>query len=99
MEQTIQKWGNSLAVRIPKALARELELQNGSEVEISTEAGALVLRPRPKRVRRKYDLEEMLSRITDENMQPYIDFGPPVGKEIWQYDESLEESPANALHP
>lgn len=95
MEQTIQKWGNSLAVRIPKALARELELQNGSEVEVSTEAGALVLRPRPKRVRRKYDLEEMLSRITEENMQPYISTGPPVGKEVWEYDG--EELFADAL--
>ena len=93
MEQTVQKWGNSLAVRIPKALARELELQNGSEVDLSSEDGALVLRPRAKRVRRKYDVDEMVSRITDENMQPFIDMGPPIGKEQWEY----EESPADAL--
>ncbi|MBW3637925.1 MAG: AbrB/MazE/SpoVT family DNA-binding domain-containing protein [Armatimonadetes bacterium] len=93
MGQTVQKWGNSLAVRIPKALASELHLQNGSEVELSSEDGALVLRPRAQRARRKYDLEEMLSRITEENMQPFIDLGPPVGREIWEY----EESPADAL--
>ncbi|HEX8463985.1 MAG TPA: AbrB/MazE/SpoVT family DNA-binding domain-containing protein [Abditibacterium sp.] len=92
MEQTVQKWGNSLAVRIPKALARELELRSGSEVELSSEDGALILRPRAKRTRRKYDLDEMISRITDENMQPFIDFGPPVGKEIWEYEESPSEA-------
>ncbi len=96
MEQTIQKWGNSLAVRIPKSLARELGLQQGSEVELSSEEGALVLKPRLKRVRRKYNLEEMLAGITDENTQPFIDLGSPVGKEVWEYDP--EESPADALH-
>ena len=92
MEQKVQKWGNSLAVRIPKVMARELALQPGSEIEIVSEGGALVLRPRPKRARRQYDLEEMLSRITDENMQPFIDFGPPVGKEKWEYEESRQDA-------
>lgn len=82
----IQKWGNSLAVRIPKVLALELALRPGADVDIAVQDGAVVIRPRGGRVRRKYDLEEMLSRVTDDNLQPFVDPGPPVGREIVVYD-------------
>ncbi len=86
MSQKVQKWGNSLAVRIPKALADQLELQHGVDVDVAVQEGAVVIRPRVGRTRRKYDLEEMLSRVTDENIHPFFDFGPPVGREIVIYE-------------
>ena len=79
METHIQKWGNSLALRIPKALAAEGHLEQGTPVEIKVENGAVVIRPKRKRK----DLQELLAQVTPENIHPEIDFGPPVGKEVW----------------
>lgn len=85
METQIQKWGNSLALRIPKALAAQSHLEQGTPVELKVENGALVVQPTaPKTKRqRKYKLEDLVAGITEENRHPEIDFGPPVGKEIW----------------
>ena len=85
MQSQVQKWGNSLALRIPKALAAQTQLDQGTPVEMKVENGALVIKPvesQPKR-KRKYKLEELLAQVTPENIHPEIDFGPPVGKEVW----------------
>jgi antitoxin MazE len=79
MTTQIAKWGNSLAVRIPKSLAAEVNVQDGDAVEVSVEAGALVVRPQPKR----YSIEELVEGITRENRHGEIDWGKPVGKEVW----------------
>jgi antitoxin MazE len=65
MKTSVQKWGNSLAVRIPKSFARDLDLENSSPVEIALEEGALVVRPD-----REHDwtLDTLLAGITDENI-------------------------------
>ncbi len=76
----IQKWGNSLGVRIPKSVAQEARLQEGSSVEVRVEEGRLIIAPRNKR---KYTFAELVDKITPENMHGETDWGPPVGKEVW----------------
>ena len=80
MVTKIQKWGNSLAVRIPKALAEEAGLERGKPVDISCENGELRIR---KRRRKRYDLEEMLASVPDDFEPEEWDTGPPVGNEVW----------------
>ena len=78
MRTNIQKWGNSLAVRIPKAFASDLGIDQNAPVELSLEDGALVLRPA---LESPYKLESLLAQVTDENIHSLIDWGGPVGKE------------------
>ncbi len=78
--QTISKWGNSLAVRIPAGAADSVGLSEGSEVEITVRAGALIVKPSRKR---RYELMELIDQITPENRHELIDWGTPVGKEVW----------------
>ncbi len=79
MRAEVKNWGNSLALRIPKALAEEVGLESGSRVELIAENGHLhvisVKRPR-------YTLEELAAQITPENRHDEWDTGPPVGKEV-----------------
>jgi antitoxin MazE len=77
--QKIQKWGNSLAVRIPQVLAEQAGLAEGTSVFVRMDDGKLVI----SRERRKYRLDDLLDRITPENRPEVVDWGPPVGKEIW----------------
>ena len=76
----IQKWGNSLGVRIPKNLARDARIQEGSSVELFVEEGRLIIAPSKKR---KYTLKELVDGITPENMHGEFNWGPSVGKEAW----------------
>ena len=80
METTIKKWGNSLALRIPKALAEEAGLYYELSVELSLLDGKLVIAPieHPK-----LDLEAMLDQVTEENLHSEVNFGPAVGQEVW----------------
>lgn len=79
MTTKYQKWGNSLAVRIPKEIVREVEIREGSAVSFSVENGAIVLSS-PKKP--KYTIEELVKGITRENMHELVDWGPDVGNEI-----------------
>jgi len=80
MRVSIQRWGNSLAVRIPKPIAVESELAEGAVVDMKLARGKLVLIP----VRdRKPTLEELLAGVTEDNIHGEVDFGKPVGKEVW----------------
>ena len=78
MRAKVQKWGNSLAVRIPKPVAQEIGLRADLDIEMSIHQGSLVLAP----AQSHYTLEELVQRITPENRHEEIDFGPPVGREI-----------------
>ncbi|MEX1104246.1 MAG: AbrB/MazE/SpoVT family DNA-binding domain-containing protein [Dehalococcoidia bacterium] len=80
MRVQIQRWGNSLALRIPKAFAADAQLSEKAEVDVSVVDGALVVRRLPSDVP---SLEELLARITPENLHPETDWGPPVGREVW----------------
>jgi len=80
MEQVIQKWGNSLAIRIPKNLALDSNIEHGSVVEMSIEKGKIVLKP----IKRNTDkLNQLLEKITKENTHDEISTDSPLGKEIW----------------
>jgi antitoxin MazE len=74
----ISKWGNSLGIRIPKALVIEAGLGEGSEVELSLADGRLILTP----VDRQYGLDELVDAITPENRHDETDWGKPVGHEV-----------------
>lgn len=78
MKAEISKWGNSLAIRIPKTIASESRLSEGSAVEIAVEDGRLVLTPVSGR---EYTLDELLAGVTRSNVHEEIDFGRPAGKE------------------
>jgi antitoxin MazE len=80
MRIRIQKWGNSLALRIPRSFAAETALGQGAEVDLTLEEGRLVVTPieRPE-----YRLDEMLARITPENLHDEVDTGGAVGGEAW----------------
>ena len=73
----VAQWGTNLAIRIPKPLAEELELQAGTAVELSAEDGRLTI------ARKELDIEEMIARITPEKRHEEWDLGRPQGKEIW----------------
>ena len=80
MHGTVRKWGNSLALRIPHALATEAGIGDGSEVAMSLEGGDI--RVRPSRVPR-YRLEDLLARVTRGTLHPEVSPGPSVGREAW----------------
>ena len=77
MQTVVQKWGNSLGIRIPAIYAREFELKNGSAVDIIEDQGRLVIVPQ------KHSLDDLLSLVTKENMHSSVDTGISVGKEEW----------------
>ncbi len=76
----VQKWGNSLALRIPMSYALEAKLEKDSDVDISLVEGKLVIRPI---VTIKPDLAHLLGGITDDNLHDECDTGDAVGKENW----------------
>jgi len=79
METKIQKWGNSLAVRLPKAFAKQAGIENGSDVRISIQDGNIILVPIKDHVTL---LNDLLEQINSSNIHNEIDFGMPVGKEL-----------------
>ena len=80
MQAQLAKWGNSLALRIPKALAQQVRWQEGERLELSVnEGGEVVLRP----ARPGYRLEDLVGGITPENRQPENDWGHSRGGEAW----------------
>ncbi len=81
MKSKIQKWGNSLAIRIPKSFAMQTEIEQDSIIDLSVNDGKIIVEPEKKKP--KYSLEELLDGVTEENLHGEIDFGKPVGKEIW----------------
>lgn len=80
MQTKIQKWGNSLGLRIPRSFAEEAGVEAGSEVDLSIEDGDLVVKPAR---RRKYRLRELLRRVTAKNLHAEVDSGALVGREVW----------------
>jgi antitoxin MazE len=80
VKATVRKWGNSAAVRIPASVMQATRLDLDEAVDVREEAGRIVIEP----VRQKtYDLGKLLKGITSKNQHEAVDFGPPVGKEVW----------------
>ena len=80
MKLKVQKWGNSLALRIPKALAIQANVASGSTVEMSVSNGELKIKPVKDQ---DYSLDELLSGITAENIHDEVSTGIPQGREPW----------------
>ncbi len=80
MKTRAQKWGNSLAIRVPKAVATQVGLKVQDDLDIEVQDGNVVLKPH---VRRVYRLDDLVKRISKQNRHGEIDSGDPVGREIW----------------
>ena len=80
MRVSVQKWGNSLALRIPKSFAEETAIANGSVVDLTVVRGRLVVKPVSKPT---YELEELLAGVTKKNQHGEIQTGERVGREAW----------------
>ncbi|HMO79167.1 MAG TPA: AbrB/MazE/SpoVT family DNA-binding domain-containing protein [Pyrinomonadaceae bacterium] len=80
MKVQVQKWGNSLALRIPKSFAIETRVEQGSTVELTVKGDSLVVKPV---VEPEFELDELLSQVTERNVHSEIDAGDAVGKEVW----------------
>jgi len=78
---TLSRWGNSLGVRIPQEAAARLNLKAGQQVTVEVCAGALTIRP--TRQRKKWTEAELLKDVTPEMVAGAIDWGQPVGREVW----------------
>ena len=76
----VQKWGNSLALRIPKSFAAEVGLQTDSSVEVTLADGKLIIAPI---VKSKLTLKQLLAQVTDENLHHEVETGPAQGHEAW----------------
>ena len=80
MRVRVQKWGNSLALRIPKPFAEDVGVHEGTAVQLVVSKGRLVAAPIPAPQIR---LKDLLARVTKANIHPEVDTGRPVGREIW----------------
>lgn len=80
MTTTIQKWGNSLGVRIPKEIAKETCLREGSVISFSVDGDAITLTHAKKPT---YSLEELLKSFDKKTQHEIVDWGDPVGSEVW----------------
>ncbi len=80
MHAKIQKWGNSLALRIPKALADETGLQNDSLVELKVVEGQIHI---VLAVKARYELDALLSGVTTDNVHGEMDTRNTLGSEVW----------------
>lgn len=73
----VQKWGNSLGVRIPKAIAMKVGLEEGSEIEFEIEEDKIIIK------RKQQKLKELLAQITPENLHKEVSTGDAEGREVW----------------
>lgn len=80
MRARVQKWGNSLALRIPKSFATDTALDSGSEVDLTLEDGRLVITPR---LEPRYSLSDLLAEVTPQNLHSEVDTGSSHGAEVW----------------
>lgn len=80
MRTKVQKWGNSLALRIPKSFAAEVGLDVDAAVDLTLVEGKLVVTPLTTT---EYTLEELLAQVTDENIHEEIATNDVVGAEVW----------------
>ncbi|MDP6630794.1 MAG: AbrB/MazE/SpoVT family DNA-binding domain-containing protein [Kiritimatiellia bacterium] len=80
MQTEIQKWGNSLAVRIPKAFVREAHVAYGTTVDLSVDDGKIVIDPHTDV---EYQLDDLLKGVTKQNRHAEVATGDAVGREVW----------------
>ncbi len=78
MIATIQKWGNSLALRIPLPVAKQIHIQEGDSVSLKIGVNGLTVKPLPKQP----SLDDLLAQVTPENLHPATEWGPDFGREV-----------------
>lgn len=78
MDGIVRKWGNSLALRIPSALAEDVDLRPGTPVEVKAVRGRLVVVPKKEC---RVTLAALLKGVTKSNRPEMVDWGAPMGKE------------------
>lgn len=79
MRLAVRKWGNSLAIRLPMGIARDVMLAEGSEVDVTVEDGKVILTPAVG----GGSLDQLLAAVTDDNLHGEVGTGAPVGREAW----------------
>lgn len=79
MQLAIAKWGNSLAIRLPRHVLEEAKLTEGSPVDLIVRDGQVVVTP----VRKKIKLDDLLAQMTAENVHNEVDWGEQQGDEVW----------------
>jgi antitoxin MazE len=77
---TIQKWGNSQGIRIPKIMLDDLEIAEGGQVELLSENGLIIIKPA---IMTRKIIEELFDGYTGDCHEEEMDWGDPVGNEIW----------------
>ncbi len=80
MQVKIQKWGNSLALRIPKAFALNVNIKQNELVDLSVNDGEIIIKPI---IQKEFSLKELLDGISEDNLHGEFDTGAPEGKEVW----------------
>ena len=80
MQTKIKKWGNSLALRIPKSFALNANLRQDELVDISIDKERIIITPIGEK---EYSLDELLAGVSEDNLHSEFDTGVPVGREIW----------------
>jgi antitoxin MazE len=75
----VARWGNSLAVRLPKTVAEQAQLQEGAEIDIAVTDGRITIQRRPP----AYSLDELVEQVTPDNRHDETDWGEPQGDEVW----------------
>ena len=78
----IQKWGNSQGLRLTKNLLEDAQFDVGDEVDVSVKNGVMIVKP-AKRIRGRHNLKDLVARIPQNYETGEVDWGEPVGKEIW----------------
>jgi antitoxin MazE len=80
MKTRVRKLRGELTVPLPAEIVESMNIESGCEVDVVVEDGKIIVRPvgGPK-----YLLEELLAQVTDENRHELVDWGPPVGREVW----------------
>ena len=79
MKARVQKWGNSLGIRIPKVLAQEVALDTDSEVDLSTQDGAIIISPV---MQKGVSLRQLLFKVIEENIHGEISAGKAEGRDL-----------------
>lgn len=80
MRAVVKKWGNSASVRIPKNILQAVQMEIDDVVELREDSGRIVIEPAQ---RTEFELAELLKGISRQNLHKEIDFGGPLGKEVW----------------
>ena len=76
----VQKWGNSLGLRIPKSFAEEAQVHSGSTVDLAVVDGQMIIRPVRKP---SFKLHDLISRVSKRNLHSEVETGSPMGGEVW----------------